>query len=129
MPRAAAPEWRRRKEPVLDHLLIASVQQANGVHNEEGHYGELVYTGIETKIRANEIKRALFRAGKYTGHSVSAKVEKNGNQWLVRFKAIDKTMAKKYMLTKYGEDRTKWPYSPWRKDPNYDPNVFTEETE
>lgn len=126
MPRAGAPEWRRRKEPVLDHLLIASVSQVNGVHNAEGHYGELVYAGCESKTRADEIKRALYRAGKHTGHSVHAKVEKHGSEWQVRFKAIDKTMARKYMLSHYGDDRTKWPYSPWRHDPNFDAEVFRE---
>lgn len=121
MPRSAAPPWRRRREPVLDHLLHASVAQVNGVHHPEtGHYGELVYTGIENRERAVEIKRALFRAGKHTGHSVSAKVEKTGEEYQVRFKAIDKTKAKEYVLTRYGPDRSKWPYSPRRGDPNYD---------
>ena len=121
MPRSATPEWKRRKEPILDHLLHASVAHVNGVyHPETGHYGELIYQGIDTRERAAEIKRALFRAGKHTGHSVSAKIEKSGDGYLIRFKAIDKNMARKYMLDHYGADRTRWPYSPFRRDPNYD---------
>lgn len=120
MPRSAAPEWRRRKEPILDHLLHASVAQVNGVMNPEtGHYGELVYSGIESRERAAEIKRALYRAGKHTGHSVSARIVPDGDQFSVHFRAIDKTLAKKYMIDHYGTDRTKWPYSPFRRDPNY----------
>lgn len=121
MPRSGTPPWRKRREPILDHLLHASVAQVSGVyHPETGHYGELVYTGIETRERATEIKRALFRAGKHTGHSVSAKVEKNGDEYQVRFKAIDKNKAKEYVLQRYGTDRSKWPYSPRRGDINYD---------
>ena len=127
MPRAGAPNWKRRKEPILDHLIHESVNQAKGMHNEQGHYGELVYTGCETRARAAEIKRALYRAGKHTGHSVSAAVERSGSTWQVRFKAIDKIMARKYMLEHYGDDRTKWPYSPWRKDPNFDQEIFKDE--
>lgn len=94
--------------------------QVNGIyHPETGHYGELVYAGCPTRERAQEIRRALFRSGKHVGCSVSAKIVKNGEVFDVHFKAIDKTMAKQYMLDHYGEDRTKWPYSPYRKDPNY----------
>jgi hypothetical protein len=120
MPRSGAPQWKKLKEPILDHLLHASVNQAGGKHNKEGHYAELVYAGCETKERALEIKRALFRAGKRTGHSVSAKVLRNGNVYDVHFKAIDKIHAKKYVMDHYGADRTKWPYSPFKRDPNYD---------
>jgi hypothetical protein len=120
MPRSAAPEWRRRKEPILDHLLHASVAHVNGVyHPETGHYGELVYAGCPTRDRAKEIKQALFRAGKHTGHSVTAWIVANGDAFDVHFKAIDKTKAREYMLQHYGSDRSKWPYSPYKRDINY----------
>lgn len=127
MPRAPAPQWRRYKEPILDYLIKASVDQAKGLYNESGHYAELVYTGCESAVRAKLIKRHLHNAGKHLGFSVSATIERHGNEWHVRFKAIDKTMAKKYMIEHYGADRTKWPYSPWRHDPNYDPTTFKED--
>lgn len=120
MPRAASPQWKRRKEPILDHLLHASVAHANGVHDERGRYGELVYAGCDTRERAKEIRQAIFRAGRYTGHSVSATVVRNGDHYDVHFRAINKTHAKQYMIERYGADRTKWPYSPFRKDPNFD---------
>jgi hypothetical protein len=115
MPRGAAPPWRQRKEPILDSHLQASVTQANGVHDELGHYAELVYAGCATRDRAKEIQQALHRAGNHLGFSVSARIEKNGDEWQVRYKAIDKAHAKKYILEKYGNDRSKWPYDPRRK--------------
>jgi len=94
--------------------------QVNGVHHPEtGHYAELVYAGCDTRERATEIKRALFRSGKHVGVSVSARVIKNGTVYDVHFKAIDKTMAKQYVLKHYGSDRSKWPYSPFKRDPNF----------
>jgi hypothetical protein len=129
MPRAAKPEWKRRKQPILDHLWVASINQAGGQHDDNGCYQELFYTGIESRQRAAEIKRALYRARKYVAGGISgyAYVEKDGDGYKVRFCAINKTHSYKYMLEKYGSDRTKYPYSPWSKDPNYDPNEFVEE--
>ena len=63
MPRAPAPQWHRRKEPVLDHYLQASVDQCGGQYDENGHYALLVYSGCETRDRAKEISQALYRAG------------------------------------------------------------------
>jgi hypothetical protein len=126
MPRAAAPPWATRKEPVLDHLVRASIDQAGGKHHPDtGHYATLVYKGIETRERADEIKRALHRCALYmhkkgiASVGMSAKVLRDGNGWKVEFRAVDKTMARKYVLQKYGPDRSKWPYSPRRGDANY----------
>lgn len=116
MPRGGAPPWRQLKEPVLDHLIHASVQGANGIHDDNGHYKELHYVGCETRERAVEIKKALYRAAKRLGFSLSGcKILKTGDTFTVVFKAGDKAHAKKYMLEKYGTDRSKWPYDPRRK--------------
>lgn len=117
MPRGAAPPWRARKEPILDSHLYASVTQANGVHHPEtGHYATLVYAGCETRERAKEIVRALHRSGMHLGFSVSAKIIKAGNgTFNVEYRAIDKAMARKHVVDKYGPDRSKWPYDPRRK--------------
>lgn len=119
MPRSPAPQWRRRKEPILDHLWHASIDNAGGTPDENGHYAELVYAGCDTKERAKEIKQALFRARKYLPFSGRAWIVKNGDTFDVHFHAITEAAAKKYMLEHYGPDRTKWPYSPFRKDANY----------
>lgn len=116
MPRGPAPAWTRRKEPVLDHLVVASVERAGGKHHPEtGAYSELVYAGCATRERASEIKRALFRAAKHTGYSMNARVVKNGSEFDVHFTAHDKALAKAHVLAKYGADRSKWPYDPRRK--------------
>ena len=129
MPRSAAPNWSDRKEPILDHLIQASVDKAGGKFNEEGHYAELVYAGIEDRGRADLIKRQLYNCAKYLKYSMQAKIEKVGDGYQVRFKTIDKNSARLYMISHYGEDSSKWPYHPRRGMPNYDPEVFKEEGE
>lgn len=118
MPRGSVPEYRRRKEPILDDHLRMSVSKANGTPDPEtGHYAELIYAGCATRERAKEIKQALFRAGRYVGVSVSATVEPAGDgTYRVRFKAINKDHARKYVLEKYGSDRSKWAYDPRRRN-------------
>lgn len=129
MPRSGSPQWRKRKEPVLDHLWHASIQQAGGVHDDHGHYAELVYNGIETRARADEIKRALFRARRYVAGGISgyAIVERDGNGYRVRFRAINKLHAKQFMLDHYGDDPNKWPYSAKPGRPNYSTETFKED--
>jgi hypothetical protein len=116
MPRAQAPEWRRRKQPVLDDHLRTSITQANGIPDPtNGHYAKVVYAGCPTKERAQEIKTALYRSGRYVKVSVSATVVPAGDgTWQVHFFAIDKTYAKKYMLERYGTVAN-FPYNPRRK--------------
>lgn len=113
MPRGPAPAWRARKPPFLDSHILASV--GDGSQNEQGHYSELVYTGCATRERATEIKQALFRAAKRQNVSVTADIERSGKEWQVRFKAIDKATARKYVIERYGSDRTQWPYNPRKR--------------
>ncbi len=131
MPRGPAPGWRRRKEPVLDHWVLASVSAAGGLgkhHPETGHYSELVIKGLADREEAAEWRRALFRCAHFlnrTGQaavSMSARITKHaqpcgekGCQFHITFKAIDKTLARKAVLDKYGPDRSKWPYDPRRR--------------
>lgn len=117
MPRGAAPQWKRRLEPILDDHLRASIARANGIASpDNGHYAKVVYAGCESKERAQEISKALYRAARYVGVSVKTEIVKAGDgTYQVHFYAIDKTHARKYMLERYGTDRTKWPYDPRRK--------------
>jgi len=117
VPRGPAPQWKRRKEPILDDYLKASVDQVNGAHDERGWYGLLVYAGCENYERAKEIKRALYRSGLHTGYSVWAEIVKAGDgTWQVHFRAISKKHARAYVVNKHGTDRSQWPYDPRRKE-------------
>ena len=124
MPRGPDRQWRRRLEPVVDDWILASVAQAGGLgrhHPETGHYAELVIKGLATRDEAGEWSRALYRCAHFlnrTGQapvSMSAKIERDGAGYRIRFKAVDKTLARKHVMDKYGPDRSKWPYDPRRK--------------
>jgi hypothetical protein len=116
MPKAPAPEWRKRKEPILDAHLQASVDQAGGVADESGHYAPVIYAGCADRDRAKEIVQALHRSKRYVGVSMSANIVKaEDGTYQVHFKAHTKEAAKLYMLQKYGNDVSKWPYQPRAK--------------
>lgn len=125
MPRSAAPQWRQRKEPVLDHYVLASVDQAGGLgkhHPETGHYAELVIRGLTSREEAQEYVRALNRAALWLHRNrgaevgMSAKIERGTGGYQIRFRAIDKTIARAHVMQKYGTDRSKWPYDPRRRN-------------
>lgn len=125
MPRGPSPQWRRRKEPVVDHWVLASVEQAGGIgrhHPKTGHYGELIIDGLTSRAEAAEWKRALFRCAHYlnrTGQAsvgMSADIERDGRGYRIRFRAVDKTLARQHVMAKYGSDRSKWPYDPRRRE-------------
>jgi hypothetical protein len=118
MPRAAAPLWKQRKEPILDHLVQASVDQAQGVCDPDtGHYGTLVYAECKDLARAKEIVQALHRSAGHLKVSMSAKPNKQADgTYDVEFRAIDKAHARAFVIAKYGEDRSKWPYDPRKKN-------------
>lgn len=124
MPRGPAPGWRSRKEPVTDDYILASVSQAGGPgrhHPDTGHYAELLITGLTSKEEAAEWRASLFRCAHWLTRnrgaevSMSAKIERDGSGYRIRFAAVDKTIARQHVLTKYGPDRTKWPYDPRRR--------------
>ena len=124
MPRAGPPSWKLRKEPILDNYVQASIDAVNGIHDPDtGHYGTLVYAGIETRERALEIKQSLFRCAYYMhSHkiadvSMSAEIKKaKDGTFNVEFRAINKQHARAYLLATKGEDRSKWAYDPRKKN-------------
>lgn len=126
MPRGPAPAWRARKPPVTDAYILASVDRAGGIgrhHPETGHYATLVIKGLASREEAEEWKRSLYRCAHYLSRagiadvSISASIRRDGSAYLVEFKAINKTLARKHVMEKYGPDRSRWPYDPRRKGP------------
>jgi hypothetical protein len=127
MPRGPAPSWRRRKEPVLDDWILASVSQAGGLgqhHPKTGHYATLWIRGLDSKENAQEWQQALYRCAHYLNRtgtapvSMSAKIHRKGSGYEIEFRAVDKTLARKHVLERYGPDRSKWPYDPRRRGGN-----------
>jgi hypothetical protein len=108
MPRGAPPAWRARKGPFLDAEIMASVNHAE-MDAETGKHGTLVYAGCESADRAKEIVRALHRAAQRQKFSVHTEVKKHGGKWDVHFTAINKEHARRYVVAKYGSDRSAWP--------------------
>jgi hypothetical protein len=124
MPRGPAPGWRKRKDPVTDDYILASVNQAGGPGKHDpatGHYGELLIEDLASKEEAIEYRNSLFRCALWLHRngvaeiSMSAKIERAGKQYRIRFAAVDKTWARQHVLSKYGPDRSKWPYDPRRR--------------
>jgi hypothetical protein len=112
------------KEPVMDSFVQASVDQAGGVFDPAtGWYANVHYTGCADESRAKEIVQGLHRAARRIGVSIAAKAHKpdsiHPDGWYVEYWAVDKAMARKYVLEKYGKDRSKWPYSPIKGDRNF----------
>lgn len=125
MPRGPGPAWRTRKPPVLDHWLMASVERAGGIgrhHPETGHYAELVIACADV-TEARQYSQALYRCARYlskwqladVGVSVDKPKRRPDGKVAVRFRAVDKTLARQHVMQKYGTDRSKWPYDPRRK--------------
>lgn len=122
MPRGPSPVWKQRKEPILDAHVLASINQAGGKYDPEtGHYAVIRYTGCDTRERAAEIKRALHRSAMYLHrHKIAsvgmhAEIIREGDTFTVEYRAVDKTMARKYVVEKYGTDPNKYPYFARRK--------------
>ena len=115
MPRGPAPSWTRRKEPVLDAHVLASIN-AGPMDAETGFWPEILYAGIETHDRAVEIKRGLYRSAKHLNVSMKADIESSGGGYQVRYRAISKKHARAHMVKTYGTDRSNWAYDPRQRN-------------
>lgn len=111
MGRTPIHQMKPRKGPILDHYVQASIERGM---DEAGHYGELVYAGVEEEERAREIRRALFRSAKHLGVSLKADLERDAaGAWAIRFRAIDKAIGRAYIRQKTGGDPSRLDYNPY----------------
>lgn len=115
MPKGGLPDYRRRKQPVLDDFLRASVDEAGGKHDPEtGWYKVKHITGIANNAELKEVIRALHRSKRHVGVSVTATPirQKNGG-YTVEFAAVHRDFARAYVAARYGDNL---PYNPHRRE-------------
>lgn len=130
MPRSPAPLWSRRLHLTtsdavyhaeeVDEWVRESIRQANGQHDPvTGWYKPITITGVKNAAEAYEIEKAIRRCAYYLfrkkKHYVSSHVEKRkqpDGSYHVMYVAVHKDYAYAYMIKKYGEDTSKWPYPP-----------------
>jgi hypothetical protein len=113
MARVSRHAWGPRKEPILDHYVQASI---DGGMDNEGHYSELVYAGVEDQEWAKEIRRALFRSSRYLKVALKADLEQAADgTHQIRFHAIDKARARAYIVAQAQGDPSRLAYNPYRK--------------
>lgn len=115
MPKGTPQPIRPRKEPIVDHLIMASVE--GGMDPATGKHRELVYGGIDSQERAQEIKRALYRCARYLKYSLTASVEKTGEGHQIRYTVIDKEVGRRYIREKYQGREHEMPYNPFARNP------------
>lgn len=106
-----------RLEPILDHEVQAAIDHANGSFDPgTGHYATLDHTGCETYKRAQEIKRALYRAARH--HHVSLMTEiirAPDSTWTVRFTPVNKSHGRAFVARQSGGDPSKLAYNPYHR--------------
>ena len=116
MPKGPPPQWRRR-DCSMDHLVAAAV--------DAGFGQVLVYRGMETPERAQEVRRGIYRCAKHRDIAAEAGTvalagddqmmgisrERDGT-YTLRYRVWTKKQARKAHLARYGPDRTAWPYDP-----------------
>lgn len=112
MGRTPIHAMQQRKPPILDHFVQASI---DGGRDAAGHYKELVYAGVEDQERAIEIRRALFRSAKHLKVALKADVETVAGVHQIRFRAIDKAIARAYVSQQAKGDPSKLAYNPYAR--------------
>jgi hypothetical protein len=112
-------------EPVVDDYLMAAVTKAGGLdkhHPVTGLYQTLVLRDLKDREEADEWRKALYRCAHWMSRngvapvSVSVKIERDGQGYLIRYSVYHKVMARLHILNKHGKDRSKWPYDPRRRN-------------
>lgn len=121
MGKGPPPQWNRR-DCRFDHLVSAAMAK--------GYGRVLVYSGIETWDRAEDIRRGIYRCASHrgltgdagpAGRTVSGDpnevmgIRKTGRTYELRYRVWTKNSGRKRHLATYGPDRSQWPYDPRRR--------------
>jgi hypothetical protein len=75
--------------------------------------GSLVYIGCETRERALEVRRMLYRSAGHFKVSLHAPVvQAPDGTYQITFTVYTKSAGRKSVLERYGPDRSAWPFDP-----------------
>lgn len=88
----------QRKEPILDHYVRASIDQANGKHDRSGHYVTLILKLDTSDLEhAKEMRNALYRSAHHLGVHLNVELSRrhNGN-YQITFTAVHKKYREPY---------------------------------
>jgi hypothetical protein len=111
MGRTPIHAFKPRKPPILDHYIKASIE---GGMDDGGHYKELIYSGVQDRERAIEIRRALFRSASHLGVSLKCDVETDAaGVHHIRFHAIDKQVGRSHIARQAQGDPSSLSYNPY----------------
>lgn len=118
MPRGLPPAWSAR-DCAWDHLVAAVIRAGPGV--------PLVYHGIASPERAEEIRRGVYRCGRHRKVSVQVSwpwrnvmtsktaqwpPDKVGGGYQLTIVFHPKPHGRRHVVTTMGTDRTQWHYDP-----------------
>lgn len=121
MGKGPPPQWNRR-DCRFDHLVAAALTKKLGT--------VMVYGGIDTWERADDIRRGIYRCASHRGLTAAAGpggrtvsgdpaevmgIRKTGQQYELRYKIVSKNSGRRRHLDTYGPDRANWPYDPRRR--------------
>jgi len=106
MPRGPAPAWNQKAPHTAEAAPYVAAAYGAGFELE------LTWAGIASHERARTLKNGLHNAARLHKPivSVSTVIEQDGDTWRIRFTLHDKKVARAHVVSKYGTDRTAWPY-------------------
>ena len=79
------------------------------------------HTGCETRERAKEIKRALYRSARHLKVSLTTEVFQAADKtWTVAFTPINKAHGRAFIAAQSGGDPSKLAYNPYARQPKED---------
>jgi hypothetical protein len=120
MPRGPARPWRELKPHTRAAFPFINAAIA------QGYDVELTITEL-TADEWEDYKRGLFQAAKHSGVSVHVRHKKQADgSYHLTYAVHDKDKARAYVVQKYGDDRSKWPYNPRRPSPRDENGMRTD---
>jgi hypothetical protein len=121
MPRGPAPAWRARKQPVADAYILASIEQAGGKYHAETGFYKTLRLRLDDNDDAREWHRAFRRSAVYLHRNgiadigIHVEIKRDRKGQYLEYVAINKAHTYRFIIQRYGPDRSKWPYDVHRR--------------